>query len=84
MESTVPQVAAPALINVSFAWVVGVLTSRLWLMKQTAGWQMTVDKRLLTAMSAGLLVCIPGIILSLWTESAVMGDVAWLKAGPAF
>ena len=84
MEATVPQVAATALINISFAWVVGVLASRCWLMKQTAGWQMTVDKRLSTAMSAGLLVCITGIFLSLWTESAVMGDVAWLQAGPAF
>ncbi|SMP52082.1 copper resistance D family protein [Noviherbaspirillum suwonense] len=84
MEATAPQVAATALINVSFAWVVGVLTSRLWLMKQTAGWQLTVDKRLSTAMSAGLLVCITGIFLSLWTESAVMGDVTWLEAGPAF
>ena len=84
MEATVPQVAATALINISFAWVVGVLTSRLWLMNQTAGWQMTVDKRLSTAMLAGLLVCMTGIFLSLWTESAVMGDVAWLEAGPAF
>ncbi len=45
---------------------------------------MTVDKRLSTAMSAGLLVCITGIFLSLWTESAVLGDVTWLEAGPAF
>jgi putative copper resistance protein D len=84
MEATVPQVAATALVNISFAWVVGVLTSRFWLMKQTAGWQMTVDKRLSTAMSVGLLVCITGIFLSLWTESAVMGDVTCLAAGPAF
>lgn len=84
MEATVPQVAATALINISFAWVVGVLASRLWLMKQTAGWQMTVDKRLSTAMSVGLLVCITGIFLSLWTESAVMADVTWLEARPAF
>lgn len=84
MEATVPQVAATALINISFAWVVGVLTSRLWLMKQTAEWWMTVDKQLSTAMSAGLLVCITGIFLSLWTESAVMGDVTWLEARPAF
>lgn len=84
MESTVPQVALIAVINISFAWVVGVLASRLWLMKQTAGWQKTVDKRLSLAMSAGLGACIAGIFLSLWTESAVMGDVAWLMAGPAF
>jgi putative copper resistance protein D len=84
MEATVPQVAATALINISFASVVGVLASRFWLMKRTAGWQITVDRRLSTAMSVGLLVCITGIFLSLWTESAVMGDVTWLAAGPAF
>lgn len=84
MEATVPQIAATALINVSFAWVVGVLTSRFWLMKQTAGWQKTVDERLSLAMSAGLAACIAAIFLSLWTESAVMGDVTWLDAWPAF
>jgi putative copper resistance protein D len=84
MEATVPQVAATAVINISFAWVVGVLASRLWLMKRTAGWQTAVDKRLASAVAAGLLVCMAGIFLSLWTESAVMGDVEWLKAGPAF
>lgn len=84
MEATVPQVAATALINISFAWVVGVLASRFWLMKQTAGWQKTVDERLSLAMSAGLAACIAVIFLSLWTESAVMGDVTWLEAWPAF
>lgn len=53
-------------------------------MDQAAGWQTTVDQRLSAAMSAGLMACIAGIFLSLWTESAVMGDVAWLDAGPAF
>ncbi|MDB5855326.1 MAG: copper resistance protein CopD [Herminiimonas sp.] len=76
--------AATALFNVSLAWTVGVLASRFWLMKETAGWQKTVDKRLSSAMATGLIACIGGVFLSLWTESAVMGDVAWLKAGPAF
>ena len=35
-------------------------------------------------MPVGLIACIAGIFLSLWTESALMGDVAWLNAGPAF
>lgn len=84
MESTLPQVAATALINISYAWVVGVLASRFWLRKQAVGWQKTVDKRLSFAMSAGLVACVAGILLSLWTESAIMGDVPWLNAGPAF
>jgi len=82
MESTVPQVAATALINISFASVVGVLGSRFWLVQQTAGWQGTVDKRLSLAMSVGLIVCITGIFRSLWTESAMMGDVTWMDAWP--
>lgn len=83
MESTFPQVAATALINISFAWIVGVLASRFWLLKQTAAWQQSVVKRLSSAMVAGLLFCAAGIFLSLWTESAMMGDVAWLDAWPA-
>ena len=82
MESTFPQVAATALINISFAWIVGVLASRFWLLKQTAVWQQSVVKRLSSAMVAGLLFCAAGIFLSLWTESAMMGDVAWLDAWP--
>jgi putative copper resistance protein D len=84
MESTLPQTAATALINISLAWTVGVLTSRFWLMKQTAGWQRVVVERLSPAMQAGLMVCTVGILLSLWTESAAMGDVALLDAWPVF
>jgi len=39
--------------NISFAGVVGVLTSRFWLMKRTGGWQRMVDKWLSIAMSVG-------------------------------
>jgi putative copper resistance protein D len=35
-------------------------------------------------MTMGLVACAISIVLSLWTEAAVMGDVAWLDAGPAF
>lgn len=84
MESTLPQVAATALINISFAWVIGVLTSRFWLMNQTTAWQRHVVARLPPAMLAGLLACATGLFLSLWSESAMMGDVAWLDAWPVF
>jgi putative copper resistance protein D len=84
MEFTVPQVAATALFNVSFAWIVGALASRYWVMKQTAVWQGAVVKRLSSAMLAGLMACTVGVFFSLWTESAMMGDVAWLDARPAF
>lgn len=82
METTLSQVAATALINISFAWIVGVLASRFWLLKQTTAWQRSVVERLLSAMLAGLLFCAAGIFLSLWTESAMMGGVAWLDAWP--
>lgn len=70
------------MINISFAWMVGVLTSRVWLMKQTAGWQKAIVEKLSLAMLTGLIACTSGILLSLWTESAAMGDVAWLDAWP--
>lgn len=83
MESTLPQVAATALVNASFAWIVGVLASRFWLVNPATAWQRSAAKRLSSAMSAGLIVCAASIFLSLWTESSVMGDVAWLDAWPA-
>ena len=82
MESTLPQVAATALVNASFAWIAGVLASRFWLLKQAAGWQGSAGKRLSSAMLAGLIVCVAAVFLSLWTESSLMGDVAWLDAWP--
>jgi putative copper resistance protein D len=84
MESTLPQTAATALINISLAWTAGALASRFWLMKQTAAWREAVVERLSSAMLAGLMACTAGILLSLWTESAAMGDVPWLDAWPAF
>jgi len=84
MESTLPQVAATALFNIGFAWVIGVLAARLWLMKQKTAWQQLVFRRLSPAMLAGLLACATGLFLSLWTESAVMADLAWLAAWPAY
>ena len=51
-------------------------------MKQTAEWQTTFTRRLSLGMSVGLITCIASIFLSLWTESAMMGDVAWLDAWP--
>jgi putative copper resistance protein D len=83
MESTPAQVAATAAINISFAWIMGVLACRLWLIGQAAPWQQAVARRLAPAMLAGLAVCTAAVFLSLWTESAIMGDVAWLDAWPA-
>lgn len=84
MESTVLQTALTALINISLAWVAGVLASRFWLMRQTRAWQGSAIRRLSIAMPAGLAVCMAAVFLSLWTESAAMGDVAWLDAWPAW
>jgi putative copper resistance protein D len=82
MESTPAQVAATAVINISFAWTIGVLACRLWLIGQAAPWQQAVARRLAPAMLAGLAACTAAVFLSLWTESAIMGDVAWLDAWP--
>lgn len=82
MESTLLQTALTALINISLAWVAGVLASRFWLMRQAAAWQGPALRRLSMAMPAGLAACMVAVFLSLWTESAAMGDVAWLDAWP--
>ena len=82
MEATLAQVAATAMVNLSFAWTVGVLACRLWLIGQTAAWQQAVVRRLAPAMLAGLACCAAAIFLSLWTEAAIMGDVAWPDAWP--
>ena len=84
MESTLLQTALTALINISLAWVAGVLASRFWLMRQAAAWQGSAARRLSMAMPAGLAACAAAVFLSLWTESAAMGDVAWLDAWPVF
>lgn len=82
MESTPAQVAANALVNLSFAWTIGILACRPWLSRQTAAWERAVARHMAPAMLAGLAACTAGIFLSLWTESAIMGEVAWLDAWP--
>ena len=83
MESTLPQTASTVLINVSLAWIAGVLASRLWLMRLTTAWEKAAVEQLSAAMPAGLAACAVGILLSLGSESAAMGDVPWLAAWPA-
>lgn len=84
MEATLSQAAATALINISLAWMAGVLASRFWLTSGTAAWQGPALARLSSAMSVGLAACAAGLVLSLWTEAALMGELAWLDAWPAF
>lgn len=84
MGSTLAQTAATALVNLSLAWIAGVLATRFWLMRQTAQWQRLALARLSPAMLTGLLACGTGMLLSLWSESAAMGDVALPDAWPAF
>ncbi|TCS33115.1 putative copper resistance protein D [Paucimonas lemoignei] len=84
MEATLPQIASTALINFSLSWTAGILASRFWLRKRTASWQDGAAGWLASAMTVSLVMCLLGILLSLWSESAAMADVAWLDAWPAF
>jgi len=84
METSFSQAAATALVNISLAWTVGVLASGFWLSRGGARWREPVLGRLSVAMTFSLAACAIGALLSLWTEAAVMGDVAWPDAGPAF
>ena len=83
MESTLPQIASTVLINLSLAWIAGVLAARLWLLRPATAWQKATVAQLSGAMLAGLAACAAGILLSLWSESSAMGDVPWLAAWPA-
>jgi len=78
------QATATALLNLGLAWIVGVLTSRFWLKKGTGHWHDAVLGRLSSSLTAALLVCASGTVLSLWAAAANMADVGWLDAGPAF
>jgi putative copper resistance protein D len=84
MELALSQVFATTLVNLSLAWIVGVLASRFWLMTATARWREPVRKRLSFSMTAGLLACALGSVLSAWAAAAAMADVPWLDAEPAF
>jgi putative copper resistance protein D len=83
MEATLAQVAATAVINISLAWIAGVLAARSWLTGQAAAWHGPALARLSSAISAGLAGCAAGLIVSLWTEAALMGELPWLHAWPA-
>jgi putative copper resistance protein D len=82
MEVTFPQIVSTVLVNLSMAWIAGVLASKIWLLSRTSSWQNQAVMRLSPAMMVGLTAGTIGTLLSLWTESAVMGDVPWLQAGP--
>ncbi len=84
MELPLSQVFATTLVNLSLAWIVGVLASRFWLMTATVRWRESVRKRLSFSMTAGLLACALGSVLSAWAAAAAMADVPWLDAGSAF
>ncbi len=84
MEATLTLAAATAVVNISLAWMAGVLASRAWLTGGTAAWRGPAPTRMSSAMSAGLAGCAAGLLVSLWSEAAVMGDLAWLDAWPAF
>lgn len=82
MELSLSQAAATALVNISLAWIVGVLASRFWLMRGATACQELLIRRLSSCMAAGLFAAAVGTALSLWAAAAVMGDVRWLEAGP--
>jgi putative copper resistance protein D len=83
MDSTLPQTASTAVVNIALAWIAGVLAARSWLAHANEPWQNVANQRLNTALTAGLMAAFAGIVLSLWTESSAMGDVPWLDAWPA-
>ena len=83
MAPTILQSAATALINMSFAVIVGVLASRLWLARGMSAWREPALAKLSFALAAGLATCAIGTMLSLWLGAAAMADVPRFAAAPA-
>jgi putative copper resistance protein D len=84
MEASFPQVVATALINLSLAWVVGTLAAHVWLTSVSAAWCVPISRALYRALPYALVICTSALLLSLWSEAAVMADVSFAEAGTPF
>lgn len=84
MDFSVPQAAATAALNLSLAWIVGILAARFWLSSSNEPWTGEVRGNLrITLIAAGIFGLIAALF-SLWSEAAAMAEVPFFDAGPAF
>ena len=77
------QVVATALVNASYALIVGALAASLWLGKTDDINHAGVHANLAFVIGTGFVSSIIATLLSLWQASAIMADVPLLQSGPS-
>ena len=83
MQLAFVQWLSTAMVNASYAMMIGVLAAQLWLRHTGNGDRQGVNEKLRTAMGVGLVVGLAATLLSLWQASATMADVPLLESGPS-
>ena len=76
------QACTSALVNLGFAWMVGVLAARHWLDSAQTKTGRRLEAALTQSMTAAIVVCFIAMALSLWQAAAAMADVRLMAAGP--
>ena len=83
MQFAFVQWVSTALINASYALIMGVLAAQLWLRHPGNSEHQRVHKKLHVAMGIGLIAGLAATLVSLWQASATMADVPLLESGPS-
>ena len=83
MQLAFVQWVSTAMVNASYALMMGVLAAQLWLRQPGDGECQSVNEKLHTAMGVGLVAGLAATLLSLWQASATMADVPLLASGPS-
>jgi putative copper resistance protein D len=76
------QAALTALVNASYALLVGALAAQRWQAQSGGGWGNEASAMLHDAMRSGFVAGAAAVLLSLWQASATMADVSLLESGP--
>lgn len=82
MQFVFVQWISVAMVNASYALMMGVLAAQLWLRDTEDSDYQKVHEKLHAAMGIGLLTGLAATLLSLWQASATMADVPVLQSGP--
>ena len=83
MQFVFVQWFSTAMVNASYALVMGVLAAQLWLRRTDHGKHHCIHEKLHAAMDVGLVVAFAATLILLWQTSATMADVPLLESGPS-
>lgn len=82
MQALLFQAVTTALVNASYALLVGILTAQLWLRPRDNAKGRGVGEKLASAMAVGFGTGLVATLLALWQASATMADVPLPESGP--